>query len=230
MTSDLKLLFWQTSKRSNFLDLTFDQTNGTYKPHRKPNDEPIYINRSSNHPPSIIHKLPHSVNQQINVLSYNKEAFDKAAQMYNNALKHSNFNTQLKHNPNMHTETHNRRQCNVTWYNPPYSKNIKTNITRDFLQLIDKHFPPNNKLHKLFNRHTIRVSYSCSENMETFIKRHNNTILKRHDNQEKPSYTKNTQLCNCRNPEQCPANQRPLQGKSNDHWQQQDEDIHRCNR
>ena len=41
--------------------------------------------------------------------------------------------------------------------------------------------------------------------METFIKRHNNKILKRHDNQEKPSYTKNTRLCNCRNPEQCPV-------------------------
>ena len=119
-------------------------------------------------------------------------------------MKHSNFNTQLKYEPNMHAETHHRRQCNVIWYNPPYSKNVKTNITWDFLQLIDKHFPPNNKLHKLFNRHPIHVSYSCSENMKTFIIRHN-TILKRHYNQEKPSYTKNTQLCNCRNPEQCPV-------------------------
>ena len=41
--------------------------------------------------------------------------------------------------------------------------------------------------------------------MKTFIKKHNNTILKQHNNQEKPSYTRNTRLCNCRNPEQRPV-------------------------
>ena len=39
---------------TNFLDITFDLSNGTYKPYRKPNDEPLYINRHSNHPPPII--------------------------------------------------------------------------------------------------------------------------------------------------------------------------------
>ena len=51
-------------------------------------------------------------------------------------MKNSNFDTQLKHKPNMHTETHCRRQRNVMCYNPPYSKNVKTNIECDFLQLI----------------------------------------------------------------------------------------------
>lgn len=41
-------------QRTNFLDLAFDhtkgQTKGTYKPYRKPNDNPVYINYSSNHP------------------------------------------------------------------------------------------------------------------------------------------------------------------------------------
>ena len=92
----------------------------------------------------------------------------------------------------------------MIWFNPPYSKNVKTNIARDFLQLIDKHFPPNNKLSKLFNRHTIRVSYSCNENMKSFITRHNKTILKRHDNQTKPTNTNSTRHCNCRQPDQCP--------------------------
>lgn len=32
------------------------------------------------------------------------------------------------------------------WFNPTFSKNVKTNIARDFVQLIDKHFPPNNEL------------------------------------------------------------------------------------
>ena len=52
---------------------------------------------------------------------------------------------------------------------PPYSKSVKTNVAQKFLLLIDKHFPPSNKLHKIFNRHTVRVSY--------FINKHNNKIL-----------------------------------------------------
>ena len=34
----------------NYLDVTFDLTNGTYCPYRKPNDHPQYINTKSNHP------------------------------------------------------------------------------------------------------------------------------------------------------------------------------------
>ena len=33
--------------QTNFLDLTLDLTNDTYKPYRKPNDTPLYINRLS---------------------------------------------------------------------------------------------------------------------------------------------------------------------------------------
>ena len=57
---------------TNFLAITFDLSNGTYKPYRKPNDEPPYINRHSNHPPPIIRELPISVNKYINSLSCNK--------------------------------------------------------------------------------------------------------------------------------------------------------------
>ena len=60
---------------TNFLDITFDLPNGTYKPYRKPNDEPLYINRHSNHPPPIIRELPISVNKRINSLSCNREVF-----------------------------------------------------------------------------------------------------------------------------------------------------------
>ena len=45
---------------TNVLDITFDLSNGTYKPYRKPKDEPLYINRHSNHPPPIIRENPPS--------------------------------------------------------------------------------------------------------------------------------------------------------------------------
>ena len=164
----LKITVLTNQTHTNFLDLTFDLTNGTYKPYRKPNDEPLYINSSSNHPPSIIREVPKSINGRINQLSSNKDIFDAAAPRYNEALKHSNLTLQLIYEPaNTNTHTKRNRQRNILWFSPPFSKNVKTNIARDFLQLNDKHFPPNNKLSKLFNRHNVRVNYSCNENMKT---------------------------------------------------------------
>ena len=87
----LKITVQTNQQRTNFLDLTFDLTEGIYKPYRKPNDDPVYINRSSNHPPPIIRELPHSINRRINLLSSNKETFNEAAQTYNDALKRSDF-------------------------------------------------------------------------------------------------------------------------------------------
>ena len=45
----------------NFLDVTFDLSTGKYKPYTKPNDDPLYINKHSNYPPSILRQLPTSI-------------------------------------------------------------------------------------------------------------------------------------------------------------------------
>jgi hypothetical protein len=42
---------------TDFLDVSLDLSTGKYYPFRKPNDKPLYINASSNHPPSIIMQL-----------------------------------------------------------------------------------------------------------------------------------------------------------------------------
>ena len=57
------------------------------------------------------------------------------------------------------------------------------------------HFPPANMLHKIFNRNTVQVSYSCNRNISQIIKEHNKKVTqtKRHHQLE----------CNC--PE-CPLN------------------------
>ena len=41
----------------NFLDTTFDLITNNYKPYRKPSDQPLYINKHSNHPPSVLRQL-----------------------------------------------------------------------------------------------------------------------------------------------------------------------------
>ena len=60
----------------------------------------------------------------------------------------------------------------------PYSANIKTNVGKEFLNLVDKCFPKSNPLHKVFNRQTLKISYKCMPNMAAEISKHNNKVLK----------------------------------------------------
>jgi hypothetical protein len=68
----------------------------------------------------------------------------------------------------MHLNGHARRnrQRKIIWFNPPFSKSVNTNIGWEFLSLIDKHFPLQHKLHKIFNRNTVKISYSCMNNVK----------------------------------------------------------------
>ena len=83
-----------------------------------------------------------------------------------------------------------KRKRNVTWYNPPFSETVETKIGQQFFFLIKKHFPKGNVLHKIFNKNTLKLSYSCMSNIGTIIKSHNSTII------SGKSSTKDK--CNCR--------------------------------
>ena len=45
----------------NYLDVTLNLQNGNYQPYRKPNDNPLYLNIQSYHPPNILRNLPKAV-------------------------------------------------------------------------------------------------------------------------------------------------------------------------
>ena len=55
----------------------------------------------------------------------------------------------------------------------------------NFLSLIDKHFPVNNLLYKMFNRGTVKVSYSSMQNMKYIINNHNSKVLRSTEASEK---------------------------------------------
>ena len=73
---------------------------------------------------------------------------------------------------------------------------IPDESTRGFLHLVDTHFPAGHKLHKIF---TVKVSYSCMNNVRSIITNHNTHIIRK-------SQTQMTSVdsCNCRNKEACP--------------------------
>ena len=64
------------------------------------------------------------------------------------------------------------------------------------LNLLDIHFPKSNKLHKIFNRNTVKVSYCCTENLSSIIKTHNKKVTNE-------KITPRDQ-CNCKNRNDCP--------------------------
>ena len=98
------------------------------------------------------------------------------------------------------TKKSNCRKRNILWYNPPFNLRAKTNIGRIFLNLIEKHFPPGNILHKIFNKNTIKISYSCMDNFEKIIKKHNSKIIRKHSKNIKVD----KKSCNCRDKKNCP--------------------------
>ena len=183
-------------KEVNFLDITLNLVNGTYRPYKKPNDKLQYIHKLSNHPPQVLKQLPQSINDRLSNNSSNEEVFNRAKREYETALEESDLKTELKFNKKG-KKTRNRKR-NIIWFNPPYNKNVVTNIAKLFLQLLDKHFPRTHKLHKIFNRNTVKVSYGCTNNVSQIIKSHNNKVLNK--NEKKPP------KCNCRNKDQCPLN------------------------
>ena len=96
---NLKVTATANLKIVNFLDLTLNLNDGTFHPYKKPNDEVLYINSHSNHPPAIIKQLPKSISKRISNLSSNRNVFDYAAPTYNNALHCSNFHTTIQYEP-----------------------------------------------------------------------------------------------------------------------------------
>ena len=148
---DLKITAEANLHVVNFLDVTFDLATGKHTPYRKPNDDPLYIHKHSNHPPSILRQLPTSINKRISTLSSDKQVFDDAVQAYQNALGHSNFSHKLEYMPQETHKQRRNRQRNIIWFNPSFSKNVKTNIARSFLNLVDTHFPVGHKLYIRFS-------------------------------------------------------------------------------
>ena len=61
---------------------------------------------------------------------------------------------------------------------------------------MDKHFPKSYSLHKIFNRNTVKVSYSCINNVLQIIKQHNKNVSNKKEKQ--------INLRNCRNKNKCP--------------------------
>ena len=140
--------------------------------------------------------LPFSINERLSKNSSNETIFNISKIDYEKALKESGYKpVDLKYAKITEKRYHNRNR-KIIWFNPPFNKDVSTSVAKKFLDLLDKHFPKSAKLHKIFNRNNVKVSYSCTENMKSIINPHNKKVT-----------TQNTVItppCNCRSKEECP--------------------------
>ena len=167
----------------------FNLQNETYRSYKKPNDRLFYIHSLSNHPPNVIKQIPNSIQERLSKNSSDEEMFTIAKCEYEDALKKSGFKVHSKYTKNQQQKPKNRSR-NIIWFNPPFNKVVSTNIAKIFLRLISRHFTKSHRLHKIFNRNTVKVSYSCMQNMSKISKGHNSKITS--------APCKQLILCNCR--------------------------------
>jgi hypothetical protein len=139
-------------------------------------------------------------------ISANKSVFLEECHIYQDALTDSGYNQKLEFKPQPTNITNKKRNRsrNITWFNPPYSTNVTSNIGQTFLKLIETSFPPTSPLHKIINKNTVKISYRCSPNMSQIISRHNSQIIKKYRQQEMPNV--DTKTCSCPRNKICPLN------------------------
>ena len=182
--------------RVNFLDVTLDLEKELFKPYRKPGDKPQYVNSMSNHPPSVLKNIPLGINKRLCEISSSKEVFLEAIPPYQTELEKCGYQHKLAWmeegdiQQQKRTRTRSRR---VIWFNPPYSVNVQTNVGKEFLMLVDQHFPEGHPLHSIINRNTVKMSYRCLPNMGRKLANHNSKTLKTFAN---PAPQRQA-VCNC---------------------------------
>ena len=197
----LKIVVVVNVKVTEFLDVKLDLNTRKFRPFRKPRDVIKYVNYNSNHPPATLKSLPSNIENRLTGLSCNEQVFNEEKVMYQQALKNSNYNYTLKYNPKPSKKKKRRRTRDIVWFNPPWSKNVKTPIAKLVLKAVDHFFPKEtHDLAKWLNRNYIKVSYRTTKNLKAYVNSHNQKLLNKKE-QEKPS-------CNCRKKHEC-----PLEGK-----------------
>ena len=145
--------------------------------------------------------IPLAVNQCISSNSSNKELFDETVAPFQQALKNSGYDHKFSfETPKNNSKDKRNKKRKIIYFNPHFLSGVKSQVGAQILKLVDSCFTKTNPLHKIFNRHTIKVSYRTTPNIQQIITSHNKTLL----GQKSPVLEKK---CTCR------ANTCPVEGK-----------------
>ena len=90
-------------------------------------------------------------------------------------MRKGGYNVSLKYTPTQNQDENNQqreqRKQKIMWFNPPYSLDVRTNVGKLFLKLLDHHFPRAHKFYKIFNCNTVKISYCYPPTRNKFYNR-----------------------------------------------------------
>ena len=125
----LKIEISMDQTKVDYLDVCMDFTDGSFRPYMKPNSKLKYVNKESDHWKLVLDQIPKGIEKRLNKLSSSKDIFDNAKPLYEEALKNSGYPGTLQWKDDQERgENRRMRKKLVTWFNPPFSRSIKTNV------------------------------------------------------------------------------------------------------
>ncbi|XP_014780528.1 GATA zinc finger domain-containing protein 14-like, partial [Octopus bimaculoides] len=120
------------------------------------------------------HTNPHNRNQpptfsnRPHKHTYNTRAKSKINKAINNTKNVDNSSLPKYLDYNIHRTPEKSGGRSILWYTPPFSLNTK-NLAKSFLKILDSNFPRQHKYHSIFNRSTLKLSYSTTPSFESII-------------------------------------------------------------
>ena len=109
-SNGLDIVIQCNRKSVDYLDVTLNLTDGSFKPYRKPDDETNYIHAESDHPPNIIKQLPIAVEKRLSDLSSSEDIFTQSKAYYQDVLARNGYKHKLKYNPSTTSNTNKRKR------------------------------------------------------------------------------------------------------------------------
>ena len=162
---------WHKPKNSQFFTFDFRPWQNIYTFYRRLNNNPIYIDKSLNHPPTILKQLPKSIAKRISETSSNEEILNKSIKIHSKALKQHGFTNEHKYLPNELQQPEKKKKEENA------KRRSSSSIHSIQKTLLKKHFPTSHILHKIFDNNTVKISYSCMKNINFVISSNNKSLL-----------------------------------------------------
>ena len=117
--NELKITIQSNLKTVDYLDVTFNFADSSYRPFTKTNNEINYVHKQSNHPPKIIKQLPLSFERRLSKLSSNEKIFSDSIPTHQEALTKEGYNHKLTYQKQDQKKENSRQaKRQIIWFNP----------------------------------------------------------------------------------------------------------------
>ena len=114
----------------NYLDVTLNLNDGSFRPCDKPNDIIQYINKEFNYPPNLIKHLPGSNEKRLSNNSFDDKIFQESAIYYEDTLNKAGYlDKVVYHAPSSSNQKSKNKNCqgNILWFNLRCRKSVTKN-------------------------------------------------------------------------------------------------------